>query len=55
MTKSLSIALNDLGLDELVVVKPGGNGYPLGKNIRVAPLAETLEFCDAIAARKNDS
>lgn len=50
MTKSLSIARNDLGLDELVVVKPRGNGYPLEERIRVAPLAEALEFCDAITA-----
>lgn len=51
MTKSLSIARNDLGLDELVVVKPRGNGYPLEENIRVMPLAMALEFCDAITAR----
>lgn len=50
MTKSLSIARNDLGLDELVVVKPRGNGYPLEENIRVMPLALALEFCDAITA-----
>jgi len=46
MTKSLSIAMNDLRLDELVVVKPRGNGYSLEKNIRVASLGEALEFCD---------
>jgi len=46
MTKSLSIAMNDLRLDELVVVKPRGNGYPLEKKIRVASLGEALEFCD---------
>jgi uncharacterized protein len=51
MTKSLLIARNDLGLQELVVVKPRGNGYPLEKNIRVLPLAEALEFCDAIAGK----
>jgi len=50
MTKSLSIAQNDLGLDELLVVKARGNGYPLEKNIRVVPLDEALEFCDAIAS-----
>jgi predicted AAA+ superfamily ATPase len=50
MTKSLSIARNDLGLDELFVVKPRGNGYPLEENIRVVTLVEALEFCDAIAS-----
>jgi predicted AAA+ superfamily ATPase len=48
ITKSLSIARNDLGLDELFVVKPRGNGYPLEENIRVVTLVEALEFCDAI-------
>ena len=50
MTKSHSIARNDLGLDELLVVKPRGNGYPLEENIRVVTLVEALEFCDAIAS-----
>jgi predicted AAA+ superfamily ATPase len=49
MTKSLSIARNDLGLDELVVIKPRGNGYRLEENIQVMPLAEALAFCDTIA------
>lgn len=53
MAKSLSIARNDLGLDELVVVKPRGNGYPLEEGIRVAPLAEALEFCDALRVGQN--
>ena len=48
MTKSLSIAQKDLGLDELVVVKPRGHGYPLEEKIRVVPLARALEFCDVI-------
>lgn len=53
MTKSLSIARKDLELDELVVVKPRGNGYPLEEKIRVAPLAKALEFCDAITVGQN--
>jgi len=44
ITKSLSIARNNLGLDELFVVKPRGNGYPLEENIRVVTLVEALEF-----------
>jgi predicted AAA+ superfamily ATPase len=50
MTKSLSIAQNDLGLHKLLVVKPRGHGYPLENNIRAASLDEALEFCDAIAS-----
>ena len=50
MTKSLSIAQNDLGLDELLVVKPRGNGYPLQEKIRAVPLVEALEYCDAISS-----
>ena len=50
MTKSLSIAQKDLGLDELLVVKPRGNGYPLEDKIRVVSLVEALEFCDALAS-----
>ncbi|MBU6182372.1 MAG: ATP-binding protein [Verrucomicrobia bacterium] len=50
MTKSLSIAQNDLGLDELLVVKPRGDGYPMEEKIRAAPLVEALEYCDAISS-----
>lgn len=50
MTKSLSVAQNDLGLHKLLVVKPRGHGYPLENNIRAASLDEALEFCDAIAS-----
>jgi predicted AAA+ superfamily ATPase len=50
MTKSLSIAQNDLGLHKLLVVKPRGHGYPLEKNIRATSLEEALEFCDAISS-----
>jgi predicted AAA+ superfamily ATPase len=45
MTKSLAMARQDLRLDELIVVKPRGSGYPLEKKIRVMSLAEALEFC----------
>ena len=50
MTKSLSIAQNDLSLHKLLVVKPRGHGYPLENNIRAASLDEALEFCDGIAS-----
>ena len=49
MTKSLSIVHTDLALDELLVVKPLGRGYPLEKRIRVLSLEEALVFCNEIA------
>lgn len=39
-TKSMHIAIADLGLDELHVVYPGELGYALGPRIRALPLAE---------------
>lgn len=51
MTKSLSIVHSDLALDELLVVKPIGRGYPLKKRIRVLSLEEALVFCNEIAKR----
>jgi predicted AAA+ superfamily ATPase len=49
MTKSLSIAQNDLALDELLVVRPSGRGYSLDRKIRVVSLEEALEFCEKIS------
>jgi hypothetical protein len=49
MTKSLSIVYTDLVLDELLVVKPLGRGYPLEKRIRVLSLEEALVYCNQIA------
>ena len=49
MTKSLSIVYTDLALDELLLVKPLGRGYPLEKRIRVLSLEEALVYCNQIA------
>jgi predicted AAA+ superfamily ATPase len=49
MTKSLSIAQNDLALDELLVVRPSGRGYSLDRKIRVVSLEEALQFCEKIS------
>jgi len=45
MTKSLSIALQDLNLEELIVVTPRGAGYQLQEKIKVMPLGDVLQFC----------
>ncbi len=39
-TRSMGIAIEDLGLDELWVVYPGGREYRLDEKIRVRPLAD---------------
>ena len=49
MTKSLSIVHCDLALDELLLVKPLGRGYPLEKRICVLSLEEALVFSHEIA------
>jgi hypothetical protein len=36
----MGIAIEDLGLDELWVVYPGGREYRLDEKIRVRPLAD---------------
>ena len=45
MTKSLSIARDDLKLEELIVVKPTGAGYHLEDSIRVMSLEDAAAYC----------
>jgi hypothetical protein len=45
MTKSLSIARDDLKLEELIVVKPTGAGYDLEDRIRVMSLEDATAYC----------
>jgi hypothetical protein len=40
LTKSISIAIADLDLDELFIVYPGQRSYDLSKNVKVIPLTE---------------
>ena len=42
LTSSMRIALADLKLDELLVVYPGTESYPLADNIRVVPLPQLV-------------
>ncbi|MEI6715867.1 MAG: ATP-binding protein [Verrucomicrobiota bacterium] len=44
MTKSLGIAIRDLGLDELWVVYPGNRTYALSDKITVRPLSSCLSW-----------
>lgn len=38
MRRSMGIALEDLGLEELMVVYPGGRSFELGEKIRAVSL-----------------
>ncbi len=40
MTRSITIAMDDLKLDELVIVYPGSRTYPLSDRVKVLPLTE---------------
>ncbi len=40
ITRSMSIALADLNLDELFIIYPGTRSYELSKQIKVIPLTE---------------
>ena len=44
MTKSMHIALNDLGLNRLYVVYPGRERYPLHDKVEAIPLAECVNL-----------
>jgi hypothetical protein len=43
MTPSIRIALDDLGLEQVVVVYPGDRGYPLADQVRVVSYADVAE------------
>ncbi|MBL0319937.1 MAG: hypothetical protein IPP74_11725 [Alphaproteobacteria bacterium] len=43
MTKSLSIALEDLGLETATIIIPHGEAYPLAGRVRVCALTEFIK------------
>lgn len=43
LTKSMQVALDDLGLDELVVVHAGEHAFPLAEGVRAVPLRSLLD------------
>jgi len=43
ITRSIRIALEDLGLDRIAIVYPGAKRYPLADNVEVVPLASLAE------------
>lgn len=50
LTPSMRIALEDLGLDHLVVIYPGARLYPLSRRVTVVPLAHLAAGGTAILA-----
>lgn len=50
LTPSMRIALEDLGLDHLVVIYPGARLYPLSRRVTVLPLAHLAAGGTAILA-----
>lgn len=43
LTKSMQIALDELHLDQLYVVVPQGDGFPLARNVRVTDLSSLID------------
>jgi predicted AAA+ superfamily ATPase len=41
-SRSMEIAMRDLGLKDLIVVYPGARSYEVGENIRVMPLSGAI-------------
>lgn len=46
ITRSMHVALEDLKLERLFVVVPGGETYPLSERVEVRPLPQLLEWLD---------
>ena len=42
LSKSLQIAIQDLGESHTFIIVPQGESYPIGKNVTVCPLPEFL-------------
>lgn len=52
MTKSMAIAIEDLGLQRLYVVYPGSQRYALARKVEVLPLNDLLAEIDALRGRR---
>jgi hypothetical protein len=52
VTRSMRIALEDLGLDHLWVVHPGRHGYPVHEKITVWPLGDVTGLAKRICERR---
>lgn len=54
VTKSMNVAIGDLGLQRLYVVYPGEQKYALARKIEAVPLDELLGRIDALRGRRKD-
>ena len=50
MTKSMAVALSDLKLEELIVVKPAGRDYAMAPGIRAMSLPSAMSFCENLCS-----
>jgi predicted AAA+ superfamily ATPase len=52
VTKSLRVALEDLGLERAFIVHPGAASYPVGDRVEVLALAEVRDRLSAVERRR---
>lgn len=50
LTKSMGVAMSDLKLEELIVVKPAGRDYAMAQGIQAMSLPSALSFCHSLRA-----
>jgi len=50
LTKSMAVAVSDLKLEELIVVKPAGRDYAMAQGIQAMSLPSALSFCQSLRA-----
>ena len=48
LTKSMGLAVSDLKLEELIVVKPAGRDYAMAQRVRAMSLPSALGFCQSL-------
>jgi predicted AAA+ superfamily ATPase len=50
LTKSMSVAVADLHLEELIVVKPAGRDFAMAPKIRAMSLEAAMEYCNRLVS-----
>ena len=50
LTKAMAVAVSDLKLEELIVVKPAGRDYAMAQGIQAMSLPSALSFCQSLRA-----
>lgn len=55
ITKSMVVAISDLKLEELIVVKPAGRDYALADGIRAMSLPSAISYCVSLGAYSREN